>query len=214
MGISPGARSKSRAKKVVAHQRAVFLDRDGTIIRQVELPRKPSQLRLLAGAADAIKRLKKEGYFTAIISNQPVVARGILTPAGVVGLNEVLLKRLAARGAGIDAFYFCPHHPNADVRKYRKACACRKPNPGMILEAARRHRIDLRKSFFIGDTTQDVLAGRNAGVRTILVRTGHGGRDPWQYKAKPDFIAKDLPAAARLIGRLSKGRSSVISWER
>lgn len=183
---------------------AVFLDRDGTIIRQVELPHKPSQIVLLPGAARAIAGLKQGGYFLAIVSNQPVVARGILTPEGVIELNDILMERLAKKSARIDAFYFCPHHPKADIKKYRKVCACRKPKPGMILKAAKEHKIDLKRSFLVGDTTQDVLTGRNAGVRTILVRTGHGGKDPWQYDAKPDFVARDLAAAARVIKAASR----------
>lgn len=193
-------------KKVARKRRAVFLDRDGTIIRQVELPHKPSQIKLLPGAAHALKQLHDAGYLLIVISNQPVVARGILTPAGVVKLNNVMVKRLAARGAAIDAFYFCPHNPKADLKKYRKVCACRKPAPGMVLKAAKRFKMDLKKSFLVGDTTQDMLTGKNARVRTILVRTGHGGRDPWQYKAKPDFVVKDLAAAARLITRLERKR--------
>ena len=177
---------------------AVFLDRDGTIICQVELLHDAKQLRLLPRAAEAIRLFNEASLPVIVVTNQPVVARGISSPDDVSNLHRLLNKRLARHHAHIDAFYFCPHHPNATIDQYRQICECRKPNPGMILKAADDHNLDIGSSVMIGDTTQDVLAGHRAGLSTILVSTGHGGRDPWQYDTPPDFKAPNLLAAARL----------------
>jgi D-glycero-D-manno-heptose 1,7-bisphosphate phosphatase len=177
---------------------AVFLDRDGTIIYQVELLHDAKQLRLLPHTAEAIRLFNEASLSVIVVTNQPVVARGISSPDDVSNIHRLLSKRLARHSAHIDAFYLCPHHPNATIEQYRQICECRKPNPGMILRAAADHNLDIRNSVMIGDTTQDVLAGHRAGVSTILVNTGHGGRDPWQYDSPPDFKAPSLLAAAHL----------------
>jgi len=177
---------------------AAFLDRDGTIVRQVELMHEVSQLSLLPGAAAAIRLLNEKDLQVVVVTNQPVVARGVATEQEIRLVHEELNWRLQAEGGHIDAFYFCPHHPNATLEQYRSKCLCRKPEPGMILRAAEECGIDLSRSVMIGDSTQDVMAGNRAGVRTILVRTGHGGRDPWQYKCSPDWEAKDLLEATHL----------------
>jgi D,D-heptose 1,7-bisphosphate phosphatase len=194
-----GEHKIKEARKKTGKRPAIFLDRDGTIIHQVELLHKPSQIKIFPTAAAAIKAFNRMGYLVVVVTNQPVIARGIIGPKEVDHIHAVLIDRLGKKGATIDGVYYCPHHPQADVKKYRMVCKCRKPAPGMILQAAKEHGIDLRKSFFIGDSTQDVLAGNRAKVRTILVRTGHGGKDPWQHEGKPDFIVRDMLAAARII---------------
>jgi D,D-heptose 1,7-bisphosphate phosphatase len=181
---------------------AVFFDRDGTLIKQVELLHKPSEVKLFPGAAKAVRDLNKLGYLAVIITNQPVVARGIIGPKELDHIHAVLIKRFAKAGAKIDAIYYCPHHPQANVKKYRMICKCRKPNPGMIFQAAKEHGIDLKESFFVGDSTKDVLAANRAKVRMILVATGHGGKDPWQHEGKADFKAKNLRAAVRIIKKV------------
>ena len=180
---------------------AVFLDRDGTIIQQVELLCSPSGVRLLSGAVQAIKTINDLGYAVVVATNQPVVARGMATPADVDAVHELIFRRLAGRGARIDAFYYCPHHPQANIKKYRMVCGCRKPAPGMIFAAAKDLGIDLKRSFLVGDSTRDVLAGNRAGVSMILVRTGHGGSDLWHYEGTPNFIAQDLRRAVKIIQR-------------
>jgi D-glycero-D-manno-heptose 1,7-bisphosphate phosphatase len=177
---------------------AAFLDRDGTIIRQAELMHEVSQLRLLPGAAAAIRRMNEKDVQVVVVTNQPVVARGVASEREIELIHEELNRRLQLRGAHIDAFYSCPHHPNATLEQYRTACTCRKPEPGMILRAAEELGVDLSRSVMIGDTTQDIVAGDRAGVRTILVRTGHGGRDPWQYACSPDWTTKNLLEAANV----------------
>lgn len=183
---------------------AIFIDRDGTIIHQVELLSKPSQLRVFRGAFNAIKIFNDLNYLTVIITNQPVVARGIVGTKDIDRIHNVLVRRLAKGGAKIDAIYFCPHHPKADMKKYRVICECRKPGVGMITDAAKKFNIDLERSFLIGDSTQDVLAGNRAQIKMILVKTGHGGKDPWQHEGKPDFIVKNLVDAAKIIKKISK----------
>lgn len=197
-GRSFGRVGPSRTKSSASGQPAAFLDRDGTIIKQVELLHNSKQMRLLPGAAEAIRMLNRNGVKVIVVTNQPVVARGISTLSDVEGMHELLNRRLQRNHAHVDAFYFCPHHTNATIEEFRFACNCRKPSPGMILLATAEHGLNLRQSVMIGDTTQDMLTGRRAGVRTILVKTGHGGKDPWQYECSADHEAPDLRAAVSL----------------
>ncbi len=192
-------------KKRNLKQSAVFLDRDGTIIRQVELLHKPSEVKLLPGAARAIQAFNKLGYLTVIVTNQPVIARGIIGSKEVDEIHALLINRLGRCGAKIDAVYFCPHHPKANVKKYRMACKCRKPEIGMILQAAKKYNIDLKKSFMVGDSTRDVLTGNRAKLKTILVKTGHGGKDVWQFENKPDFVVRNLGEAAKIVKAERRG---------
>jgi histidinol-phosphate phosphatase family protein len=178
---------------------AVFIDRDGTIIEQVELLSSATQLRIFHNSAPAIRILNKLGYLVVIVTNQPVVARGIIGPQEIDQIHSVLIQNLASQGAIVDVVYFCPHHPEANLEKFRGVCLCRKPNPGMILLAAKEYCIDLKKSFMIGDSTQDVAAGNRADIRTILVQTGHGGGDIWQHNGRIDFHAKDIGEAVEII---------------
>lgn len=184
-------------------KKAVFLDRDGTIIRQVELLHKISEVKLFPGAAKAVRELNRLGYLTIIVTNQPVVARGISTPKEVDHVHAVLMGRLRRGGAKIDAVYFCPHHPEATLKKYRMKCKCRKPEIGMILAAAKKHGINLKKSFMVGDSTRDTQAGNRAKLKTILVKTGKGGEDVWQFASKPDFVVKNLSEAVKVIKKFS-----------
>ena len=181
--------------------KAVFLDRDGTIIRHVDLMYKPEQLYLLPGAARAIGKLNKLGFLIIVITNQPVISRGLVTEKGVRDIHTILLKRLAKLGARIDAVYFCPHHPDAKSKKYGIICSCRKPSPGMLLEAIKKFNIGPKKSFMVGDAIIDCLAGERAGLKTILVKTGPGHRrlDERYPNVKPDYTAKNLIEGVKYI---------------
>jgi len=194
---APGVNGVS-AMSLPRKRGAAFLDRDGTIIRQVELMCNVGELRLLPGSAEAIRLLNQCGVPVLVVTNQPVIARGKCTEQEVDFIHDELRRRLLKKGAHIDAIYYCPHHPNATVEKYRMNCLCRKPAAGMLLRAAREQRVDLSRSVMIGDTTQDIMAGTRAGTRTILVQTGHGGRDPWQLDCVPDWTTRNLLGAARL----------------
>jgi D-glycero-D-manno-heptose 1,7-bisphosphate phosphatase len=195
--------AKKRAAKSgathVAKRPAIFLDRDGTIIRHVDLLHKLSDVRLLPGAAKAIQAMNRKGFFTVIISNQPAIARGVASMARINEINDLVIHRLKKKGARVDALYFCPHHPEGVVKEYSVACDCRKPSPGMILAAAEHHNLHLKKSFMIGDSSHDVQAANRAKVKAVLVKTGHGGKDKWQFEGEPDFVAKNLREAVQFI---------------
>ena len=179
-------------------QKAVFLDRDGTINKETDLLKNVSQLRLLPNVGKAIKKLNLLKYLVIIITNQPVIARGWATEQDVDYAHFVLLERLKRAGARVQGIYYCPHHPNANLKQYRIRCACRKPNIGMIKKALRIFNIDPNKSFIVGDRTADILAGKRAGLKSILVKTGHGGRDK-KYPVTADFQAKNLYRAVDIV---------------
>jgi D,D-heptose 1,7-bisphosphate phosphatase len=183
--------------------RAVFLDRDGTIVKNAGHLSDIRDLRVLPAAVAAIRKLNRLGYVTIIITNQSAVAYGFISESYLNKIHAVLIKRLAKKGAKIDAIYYCPHHPEGKIKKYRLSCDCRKPNVGMVMKAAKELNVDLKKSFFVGDATADILTGERAGLKTILVGTGYAGCDGI-YDVMPDFTAKDLNSAANIIKRNAK----------
>ncbi len=183
-------------------QRAVFLDRDGTLIKEVEGLTSPEQLELLPGVAEAVRELNHRGWRTILVTNQPVVAKGFCTEAEVNVVHSKLETLLGRERAFLDRIYWCPHHPEkgfpGERPELKVACECRKPRPGMLLQAARDLNLDLSACWLAGDTTIDVQTARNAGVKSLLVRTGHGGRDG-KFEAVPDLAADNLLDGARLI---------------
>ncbi len=183
--------------------KAVFLDRDGVINREVDVLRDIRQLKLLPGAAKAIEKINKLGFLAVVITNQPVIARGWLTEKEVDQIHAVLIKRLGNKKAKIDGIYYCPHHPDANLKRYRLKCSCRKPGTGLIKKAAKELGINLKKSFMIGDRTADILSGKRAGLKTILVKTGYAGKDG-KHEVKPDFTADNLSKAADIIKKNAK----------
>ncbi|MFA6354741.1 MAG: HAD family hydrolase [Candidatus Paceibacterota bacterium] len=193
MGVRPNSNKLARRK-------AVFLDRDGTIIHHVELMHRVADLKFFPQTASAIKSLNRLGFLVVVITNQPVIARGIITPKEVDAIHAVLIERLNKKGARIDAVYFCPHHPNADLKKYRLKCRCRKPAPGLILKALKEFNINPKKSFMIGDSVIDIVAGHKAKLKTILVKTGPGhARDKEFVDIKPNFTSENLLAAVKIV---------------
>lgn len=150
---------------------AVFLDRDGTLTQDTGYPHRPEELRMLPGAAEALRALRSMGYRLIVVTNQSGLARGIFTEDDLQAYHAELERRLAAAGARLDAVYWCPHHPEGSVERWRRVCACRKPLPGLILQAARDHRIDLAASFLVGDAPRDAEAARAAGCTPILMGT-------------------------------------------
>jgi histidinol-phosphate phosphatase family protein len=186
-------------------QRAVFLDRDGTLNALREYVRTAEELSLLPGAAEAVRRLNQHELRAVLVTNQPVLARGECSFAELRRIHARLETELGASGAFLDATYVCPHHPDAgfpgEVAHLKVACECRKPNAGLLRQAARDLNLDLARSWMIGDSTTDVLAAQRAGVRSVLVLTGEGGRDG-RCLAEPDFVADDVGAAVTLIADL------------
>lgn len=181
---------------------AVFLDRDGTLNVEKGHLASHEGLALFPGVAAALKSLRRAGYSLVVVTNQPVIARGEASEDDVAAIHRRLEWELGREGAYLDAVYFCPHHPDkgfpGERPELKSACACRKPGTAMVEQAVRELALDIGNSWMIGDQSRDMEMAARAGLRSVLVRTGTGGRDG-HYCAVPDFIADDLPAAAQLI---------------
>jgi D,D-heptose 1,7-bisphosphate phosphatase len=189
--------------------RAVFLDRDGVInelvyhqeVGVIDSPFTVEQFRLLPGVGDAIKRLREGGYKVVLVSNQPGIAKGHMSTETFAKIRKRMKGDLAKEGAFIDGEYYCFHHPEARVEWFKINCGCRKPSPGLLLQASRDLEIDLSQSWMIGDGLSDIKAGKSAGTRTILL-----GRMKCELchlmgeeDARPDAIAANLSEAAQFI---------------
>jgi D-glycero-D-manno-heptose 1,7-bisphosphate phosphatase len=182
-----------------ATERAVFLDKDGTVLDDVPYNIDPRKMRFAPGAQAALEQLAASRYKLIVVSNQGGVAQGRFPIEALDAVDERLRAMFASCGATLDAFYWCPHDPRGQVAPYASACECRKPAPGMLLQAAREHRIDLRGSWMVGDILDDVEAGNRAGCRTILLDNGNETEwraGPWR---SPGAYARDLQIAARII---------------
>jgi histidinol-phosphate phosphatase family protein len=181
-------------------QRAIFLDRDGVLNREVDLLHRPDQLELLPDTVAALKAINRSEFLAIVITNQPVVARNLCSIEELVSIHKHLETLLGKHGAYLDAIYYCPHHPDKGYPEenpaYKIDCQCRKPKPGMVLEAARRYNIDLKASYLIGDRESDMICARNAGVMGILVVGGVTAagssrlaqREVWSLRAGVDSI--------------------------
>lgn len=186
-------------------RRAIFLDRDGVLVRDVGPLTSAADIALTPGVAMALAELSRAGFLLLVVSNQTVVARGLLNEASVNELQQQVEARiLAAGGPKLDGFYFCPHHPQATRTELRTDCTCRKPAPGLLLLAAAEHDVVLAESFMLGDRTSDVLAGLRAGCTTIQLSTGAHLAPPIQvtggFEARaPHHWAANLPEAAALV---------------
>ncbi|RPJ35367.1 MAG: HAD family hydrolase [Planctomycetaceae bacterium] len=179
---------------------AVFFDRDGTLIRDPGYISHPDQVELLDGAAEAVKEMQLLGDKTVVVSNQPGVAKGILTEETLEQIHQRLRELIAHHGASLDAIYYCPFHPDGAVPKYRKDSDWRKPKPGMLLAAAGEVDIDLTRSWVVGDSLRDTEAGRSAGCRTILISSGHTSPETTD-KNRPDHVAVNVREAVNIIKR-------------
>ncbi len=180
---------------------AVFLDRDGTIVWDPAYLTHVRQLRMLPGSARAIHLLNHAGFAVVIATNQSGIARGLLTEEELQAIHQVLLRRLRRHGARIDALHYCPYHPEAALPQYRVDSDCRKPKPGMFLQAARELDLDLLRSYSVGDSARDMEVGRQVGCKTVLVLTGSGRRTlaNWSHDWQPDHIARDLRDAVAWV---------------
>ena len=180
-------------------RRAVFLDRDGTINVEKDYLYKIEAFEFIPGAQEAIKRLKEAGFVVIVVSNQSGVSRGYFDEDAVNRLHQHIQSELTAYGTSIDAFYFCPHHPDKGLGDYKVDCNCRKGKPGMLLQAAREHDIDLQNSFMVGDKLADIEAGERAGCKSILVLTGYGEATALTPEAASVVKCQDLGCASTLI---------------
>jgi len=164
---------KVAAKSLVNKQKAIFLDRDGTINKYVGFLRNIDDFELISGVSDAIKMINKAGYLVIVVTNQPVIARGEITWEELNEIHNKMETLLGREGAYLDDIFVCPHHPDSgfegEIKELKFDCDCRKPKPGMILDAAKKYNIDLRESYMIGDSDNDVKAGEAAGCKCIKV---------------------------------------------
>jgi histidinol-phosphate phosphatase family protein len=177
---------------------AVFLDKDGTLVDDVPFNVDPERIRLTAGALPGLCLLAQAGYELIVISNQAGIARGLFSEAALAGVERRLQELLADIGVRLGGFYYCPHDPDGHVAPYAVSCGCRKPAPGLLLQAAATHDIDLTRSWFIGDILDDVEAGNRAGCRTVLI---YGNETQWQWSRQrlPHVIVDDLEDAAHAV---------------
>ena len=183
-------------------RRAVFFDRDGTLLDLVPYLHRPEEVRLVPGAAEGLRLLGQKGWLRVLATNQSGIARGLFAWEDLEAVHERMRALLRSAGADVDAIEVCPHHPDFD-----RQCACRKPEPGLLLRAARRLGIDPAESWMIGDRFEDLDAGRRFGARGILVLTGYG-REQALASAESDWegvacAARDFGAAAELLVRLA-----------
>ena len=189
-------------KNLSNKQKCVFLDRDGTINKYVGLVDSPEQLELEEGVEEALCKLNKSEFLSMLVTNQPVVARGMCTEDDVKRINNKLEMLLGDRGTYLDAIDFCPHHPDKGYDGenviYKIDCECRKPKTGMIEKLAKLYNIDLAHSWMVGDTTVDIKTGKNAGLHTILIKTGMAGKDG-KYDILADYEADSLLEAVEII---------------
>ncbi len=184
---------------VTMNQRAVFLDKDGTLVEDVPYNADPARIRLSPGCAAGLRALSAAGFRLVVISNQSGVARGFFPEAALAAVEERLRELLAALGVPLAGFYYCPHHPEGSVPAYRRRCGCRKPEPGLLRRAAAIHRLDLAGSWIVGDILDDVEAGRRAGCRTVLIDNGNETEWAVTPGRQPHHRAASIDEAARII---------------
>lgn len=183
-------------------QKAIFLDRDGTLNEHVGHVATSAQLRVLDQAYEALGLINESEYLAIVVTNQPVVARGLCSVDDLALIHRSFETSLGRRGVYVDAIYACPHHPDGgypgEDASYKVACACRKPGTALIDQATAAFNIDRSASYFVGDSTVDIQTGINAGLRTVLVETGEAGADG-KYAAAPDVRTRDVLTAARYV---------------
>lgn len=178
--------------------RAVFLDRDGVIIADTGYIDSLKRVSLLPDIAENLRKLKENGFILVIVTNQSGVARGYFTEQTLKEINKNILEQLKIQGVEVDAVYYCPHHPEGKIKEYAFQCSCRKPQPGMLLQAARDLNIDIKASFLIGDSERDILAGQAAGCKTVLLKKPE---DKLNLRIKADKIVENLQQAVVFICR-------------
>ncbi|MBN1156896.1 D-glycero-beta-D-manno-heptose 1,7-bisphosphate 7-phosphatase [Candidatus Woesearchaeota archaeon] len=172
--------------------KAIFLDRDGTVNEDSGYVNRIEEFYLIPGAVDGLRLLKNAGFKLFFITNQSGIGRGYYKEENFHSFQEHLLKELKKHGITIEKTHFCPHHPDDE-------CDCRKPNPKSIIDMTKEFDIDLKKSFTIGDHPSDIELGKNAGIKAVFVLTGHGKKEQHNLKEKPDYIADNLLKAAEWI---------------
>ena len=193
-------------ERVLDRQKAILLDRDGVINKNVKDMKTPEQLDIIEGVPEAIKKINDAGYLAIIVTNQPTISKGFLTFEDMDKIHEKMNKELAQHDAHIDAIYMCPHHPEkgfaGEIPELKIDCNCRKPKPGLLTDAIKEYNIDKQHSWMIGDSMTDVAAGKNAGIKTVYVSSGAGSgrKDEKDYAhIVPDMTCVDLLEAVKKI---------------
>jgi D-glycero-D-manno-heptose 1,7-bisphosphate phosphatase len=176
---------------------AVFIDKDGTLVRDIPYNVRPELVELQPGARQALKSFRKAGYFLIGVSNQSGIARGFFEESAIDAIVHRLNHLL--EDAALDRFYFCPHHPDGVVESYAISCECRKPMPGMLFRAAEEFDLDLSSCWMIGDILHDVEAGKSAGCKTILLDNGNETEWIMSEKRQPDFIVKQWSDSVAVV---------------
>jgi len=186
-----------------ANGRAVFFDRDGTLNEEIGHVRNAEDFRVYPFAARAVRLVNEAGLRAVVVTNQSGIGRGLISESLVRRVNRQLTRQVAMGGGRLDAIYYCPHHPEASVERFRVVCGCRKPAPGLLEAAAKEFGVDLARSFVIGDRFVDILAGRRVGARSILVLTGVGRQELQDEEAsglaQPDHVAENAYQAVRWV---------------
>jgi len=190
-------------------QRAIFLDRDDTIIEDSGYINSPEQVKLAAGAAGALVDLRKMGYKIIVVSNQSGIARGIITEQAIAQIHERLEQLLAEQNAHLDRIYYCPYHPDGAVQRFRKDSDWRKPKPGMLFAAAKEMKIDLADSWMVGNDYRDVAAGKAAGCRTILIKSHTNMPVKQLDEPDADFEVINLKEAVNIVKRETTAKQSL-----
>lgn len=192
-----------KAKNLSRKQKAIFLDRDGTINKYIGFARDINKIELEDKAAEGLKKINRSEYISIVITNQPVIARGEVTIPQLNEIHKKIETLLGQSGAFYDDLFYCPHHPDSgfegEVKELKIKCGCRKPGIDLLLKAVEKYNIDLSKSYVLGDTTMDIQTGVNAKCKTILVETGEKGLDK-KYDVKADYQIKDLSEINKIIG--------------
>jgi D,D-heptose 1,7-bisphosphate phosphatase len=191
--------------------KAIFLDRDDTLIEDPGYINHPDQVKLLDGVAEALRELKEMGYKLVVVSNQSAVARGIVTEEVLDEIHNRLKQMLAEKGAFLDQIYYCPYHPDGVIPKYRKESDWRKPSPGMLVAAAGEMDIDLGQSWCIGDSRLDVEAGSRAGCKTILIDHSPYLKQSEPGEPVPDYRAVNIKEAVNIIKRYHRSSGEMVS---
>jgi D-glycero-D-manno-heptose 1,7-bisphosphate phosphatase len=178
--------------------RAVFLDRDGTLVHRRHYPSRPDDLHLYAGIGPELRRIQQAGFRLVVVTNQSGLARGLFSEADLQRMHDHLIDQLARDGIRLDAIHYCPHHPDGIIPDLTVHCRCRKPWPGMLLQAGRDLRLDLQRSWLVGDILDDIEAGNRAGCRSILVDLGTES-SPDRPIRRPHAVARDTRHALWII---------------
>lgn len=172
---------------------AVFLDRDGVLTEEKGYLRTVGDLKIFPYAAECVRQIQKRGFYAVVVTNQGGIAKGLFTEVTLREMNDYLIEK-----TGVDAIYYCPHHPQGMIGRYTKQCHCRKPDTGMIETACRELVIDLQRSYMVGDRACDILMGQNAGIKTVLLESGYGTAG-LEEKVVPDYVCNDLRDVIQIL---------------